>query len=83
MLLQMFFFFKCWKSNGLLHYLCHRLHEELKEAVEKQLEALPSGILLGSDVFADEEIVRNLQDQLQLANQVSDFKTQLLLYFFG
>nr|XP_048703291.1 sodium channel and clathrin linker 1 isoform X2 [Caretta caretta] len=54
-----------------------RLHEELKEAVEKQLEALPSGILLGSDVFADEEIVRNLQDQLQLANQEKEQALEL------
>ncbi|XP_034628316.1 sodium channel and clathrin linker 1 isoform X1 [Trachemys scripta elegans] len=54
-----------------------RLHEELKEAVEKQLEALPSGTLLGSDVFADEEIVRNLQDQLQLANQEKEQALEL------
>ncbi|XP_043369446.1 sodium channel and clathrin linker 1 isoform X2 [Dermochelys coriacea] len=54
-----------------------RLHEELKEAVEKQLEALPSGILLGSDMFADEEIVRNLQDQLQLANQEKEQALEL------
>ncbi|XP_039395895.1 sodium channel and clathrin linker 1 isoform X5 [Mauremys reevesii] len=54
-----------------------RLHEELKEAVEKQLEALPSGTLLGSDVFADEEIVRNLQDQLQLANREKEQALEL------
>ncbi|XP_065260871.1 sodium channel and clathrin linker 1 [Emys orbicularis] len=54
-----------------------RLHEELKDAVEKQLEALPSGTLLGSDVFADEEIVRNLQDQLQLANQEKEQALEL------
>uniref|UniRef100_A0A8C0GRS1 Sodium channel and clathrin linker 1 n=1 Tax=Chelonoidis abingdonii TaxID=106734 RepID=A0A8C0GRS1_CHEAB len=62
--------------NNLL-YLCHRLYEELKEAVEKQLEALPSGTLLGSDVFAGEEIVRNLQDQLQLANQEKEQALEL------
>uniref|UniRef100_A0A8C0H3B6 Sodium channel and clathrin linker 1 n=1 Tax=Chelonoidis abingdonii TaxID=106734 RepID=A0A8C0H3B6_CHEAB len=50
---------------------------ELKEAVEKQLEALPSGTLLGSDVFAGEEIVRNLQDQLQLANQEKEQALEL------
>ncbi|TFK16234.1 N-alpha-acetyltransferase 15, NatA auxiliary subunit [Platysternon megacephalum] len=54
-----------------------RLHEELKEAVEKQLKALSSGTLLGSDVFADEEIVRNLQDQLQLANQEKEQALEL------
>nr|XP_006127942.1 sodium channel and clathrin linker 1 isoform X2 [Pelodiscus sinensis] len=53
------------------------LHEELKEIVEKQLEDLPSGTVLGSDVFADEEIVRNLQDQLQLANQEKEQALEL------
>ncbi|KAM9142365.1 sodium channel and clathrin linker 1 isoform 4-T6 [Pangshura tecta] len=60
-----------------LSFAARRLHEELKEAVEKQLEALPSGTLLGSDVFADEEIVRNLQDQLQLANQEKEQALEL------
>ncbi|XP_072477096.1 sodium channel and clathrin linker 1 isoform X4 [Notamacropus eugenii] len=46
-----------------------RLHGELKEAVEKQLESLPFGTLLGTDVFTDEEMFKNLQEQLQLANQ--------------
>ncbi|XP_074849411.1 sodium channel and clathrin linker 1 [Carettochelys insculpta] len=54
-----------------------RLHEELKETVEKQLEALPSVSALGSDVFADEEIVRNLQNQLQLANQEKEQALEL------
>uniref|UniRef100_A0A8C8SUP1 Sodium channel and clathrin linker 1 n=1 Tax=Pelusios castaneus TaxID=367368 RepID=A0A8C8SUP1_9SAUR len=54
-----------------------RLHEELKEAVEKQLEALPSGTFLGNDVFADDEIVKNLQDQLQLANQEKEHALEL------
>lgn len=49
-----------------------RLHSELKDAVEKQLEALPFGTEMGSDIYADDETVRNLQEQLQLANQVSD-----------
>lgn len=46
-----------------------RLHSELKDAVEKQLEALPFGTEMGSDIYADDETVRNLQEQLQLANQ--------------
>ncbi|XP_077876832.1 sodium channel and clathrin linker 1 isoform X2 [Ictidomys tridecemlineatus] len=46
-----------------------RLHSELKEAVEKQLEALPFGSEIGSDIYTDEETVKNLQEQLQLANQ--------------
>lgn len=46
-----------------------RLHSELKDAVEKQLEALPFTTEIGNDTFADDETVRNLQEQLQLANQ--------------
>ncbi|KAL8207036.1 UNVERIFIED_CONTAM: hypothetical protein K2H54_040380 [Gekko kuhli] len=46
-----------------------RLHEELKEVIEKQLEALPSGSPSGDIVFMDENLIRNLQEQLQLANK--------------
>ncbi|XP_048668015.1 sodium channel and clathrin linker 1 isoform X3 [Marmota marmota marmota] len=46
-----------------------RLHSELKEAVEKQLEALPFSSEIGNDIYTDEETVKNLQEQLQLANQ--------------
>nr|XP_058147181.1 sodium channel and clathrin linker 1 isoform X2 [Dasypus novemcinctus] len=46
-----------------------RLHSELKDAVEKQLEALPFGTEMGNDMYIDDETVRNLQEQLQLANQ--------------
>ncbi|OXB59164.1 hypothetical protein ASZ78_010763, partial [Callipepla squamata] len=45
-----------------------RLHAELKEALEVQLNALPFKPL-GAAIPADEEISRNLQEQLQLANQ--------------
>uniref|UniRef100_A0A8I5NHK8 Sodium channel and clathrin linker 1 n=1 Tax=Papio anubis TaxID=9555 RepID=A0A8I5NHK8_PAPAN len=45
------------------------LHSELKDAVEKQLEAFPLGTEIGTDTYADDEIVRNLQEQLQLANE--------------
>ncbi|NWV01167.1 SCLT1 protein, partial [Upupa epops] len=45
-----------------------RLHVELKEALEKQLEALPF-MPLGADMSADEDIVRNLQEQIKLINQ--------------
>ncbi|XP_068961464.1 sodium channel and clathrin linker 1 isoform X4 [Petaurus breviceps papuanus] len=54
-----------------------RLHGELKEAVEKQLESLPFGTLLGTDVFTDEEMCRNLQEQLQLANQEKNQAVEL------
>ncbi|XP_063459973.1 sodium channel and clathrin linker 1 isoform X5 [Pan paniscus] len=46
-----------------------RLHGELKDAVEKKLEAFPLGTEVGTDIYADDETVRNLQEQLQLANQ--------------
>ncbi|XP_024424660.2 sodium channel and clathrin linker 1 isoform X3 [Desmodus rotundus] len=46
-----------------------RLHSELKDAVEKQLEALPLGTEMKSDIYIDDGTVKNLQEQLQLANQ--------------
>ncbi|XP_066174296.1 sodium channel and clathrin linker 1 [Sylvia atricapilla] len=48
-----------------------RLHEELKEALEKQLEALPL-VHLETDIPADEGLVRTLQEQLQLEKQEKD-----------
>lgn len=59
-----------------LDYYCvnclfQRLHRELKDGVEKQLEALPFGTEMGNGIYTDDETVRNLQEQLQLANQVS------------
>ncbi|XP_059682854.1 sodium channel and clathrin linker 1 [Gavia stellata] len=53
-----------------------RLHAELKEALEKQLEALPF-MPLGTDIPADEGIVRNLQEQLQLLNQEKEQAIEL------
>ncbi|NXC41625.1 SCLT1 protein, partial [Penelope pileata] len=53
-----------------------RLHTELKEALEMQLEALPF-MPLGSDIPADEEMLRNLQEQLQLTNQEKEQAVQL------
>ncbi|XP_077623195.1 sodium channel and clathrin linker 1 [Crocuta crocuta] len=46
-----------------------RLHSELKDAVEKQLETLPFGTDMENNIYTDDETVRNLQEQLQLANQ--------------
>ncbi|XP_033015589.1 sodium channel and clathrin linker 1 isoform X3 [Lacerta agilis] len=54
-----------------------RLHEELKEAVEKQLEALQAGPTSGDGTFIDENIIRNLQDQLQLANKEKEHAVEL------
>lgn len=47
--------------------------------MEKQLEALPIGADRENDLYKDDEIIRNLQEQLQLANQVSGI-TILKLY---
>ncbi|XP_012646568.1 sodium channel and clathrin linker 1 [Microcebus murinus] len=46
-----------------------RLHNELKDVIEKQLEALPLGTEIRTDVCTDDGTVENLQEQLQLANQ--------------
>ncbi|XP_074130267.1 sodium channel and clathrin linker 1 isoform X2 [Sminthopsis crassicaudata] len=54
-----------------------RLHSELKEAVEKQIEALPTGSFMATDLYADEEMVKNLQEQLQLANKEKNQVTEL------
>ncbi|NXD42810.1 SCLT1 protein, partial [Copsychus sechellarum] len=54
-----------------LSFLNFRLHAELKEPLEKQLEALPLEHL-GTDIPADEGVVRTLQEQLQLAKQEKD-----------
>ncbi|XP_036046152.1 sodium channel and clathrin linker 1 [Onychomys torridus] len=54
-----------------------RLHNKLKDAVEKQLEALPFGTGVGNDICADDETVRNLQEQLQLANQEKTWALEL------
>ncbi|XP_048189699.1 sodium channel and clathrin linker 1 isoform X2 [Perognathus longimembris pacificus] len=49
-----------------------RLHGELKDVVEKQLEALPFDSEMGKEVYTDEQVVSSLQEQLQLANQEKD-----------
>ncbi|XP_053514496.1 sodium channel and clathrin linker 1 isoform X3 [Artibeus jamaicensis] len=54
-----------------------RLHSELKDAVENQLEALPLGIEMKSDIYIDDETVKNLQEQLQLANQEKNQAVEL------
>ncbi|XP_009564484.2 sodium channel and clathrin linker 1 isoform X2 [Cuculus canorus] len=53
-----------------------RLHAELKENLENQLEALPF-MPVGTDIPADEQIVRNLQEQLKLANQEKEQAIEL------
>ncbi|XP_063494269.1 sodium channel and clathrin linker 1 isoform X11 [Symphalangus syndactylus] len=58
-----------WGKTGLWWLRGNGLHSELKDAVEKKLEAFPLGTEIGTDTYADDETVRNLQEQLQLANQ--------------
>ncbi|NWI37718.1 SCLT1 protein, partial [Picathartes gymnocephalus] len=53
-----------------------RLHAELKEPLEKQLEALPF-MHLETDITADEGVVKTLQEQLRLANQEKDQALEL------
>uniref|UniRef100_A0ACB8E8Q2 Uncharacterized protein n=1 Tax=Sphaerodactylus townsendi TaxID=933632 RepID=A0ACB8E8Q2_9SAUR len=54
-----------------------RLHEELKEAVERHLETLPSGSPSRDVIFMDENLVQNLQEQLQLANKEKEHALEL------
>lgn len=54
-----------------------RLHSKLKDAIEKQLEALPLGTVTGNDICTDAETVRNFQEQLQLANQEKNWALEL------
>ncbi|XP_070613812.1 sodium channel and clathrin linker 1 isoform X2 [Erythrolamprus reginae] len=54
-----------------------RLHEELKAAIEKQLEALPSGSVSRDATFMDENLIRSLQEQLQLANKEKEHVLEL------
>ncbi|NXA87933.1 SCLT1 protein, partial [Melanocharis versteri] len=53
-----------------------RLHAELKEPLEKQLEALPF-LQPETDIPADEGVVRALQEQLRLAKQEKDQAVEL------
>ncbi|NXY23086.1 SCLT1 protein, partial [Atrichornis clamosus] len=59
-----------------LSSLNFRLHAELKDALKKQLDALPF-MHLETDIPADENIVRNLQEQLRLAKQEKEQAVEL------
>ncbi|NP_001186861.1 sodium channel and clathrin linker 1 isoform 2 [Xenopus tropicalis] len=52
-----------------------RLHEQLKESLEKQLESIPSGFT--TEAFTEQELIKNLQEQLQLANQEKEDALEL------
>ncbi|NWZ39704.1 SCLT1 protein, partial [Brachypodius atriceps] len=63
--------FPTFQTGSSVLSLNFRLHAELKEPLEKQLEALPS-VHLETDIPADEGIVRTLKEQLQLERQEKD-----------
>ncbi|NWT09304.1 SCLT1 protein, partial [Vireo altiloquus] len=70
-------FYQLFKKSLLKKYFAElsslnfRLHAELKEPLEKQLEALPF-VHPETDIPADEGMVRILQEQLQLTKQEKD-----------
>ncbi|XP_075716560.1 sodium channel and clathrin linker 1 [Rhinoderma darwinii] len=53
------------------------LHEQLKKSLEKQLESLPSNAALAGEACTEQELIKNLQEQLQLANREKDTALQL------
>ncbi|KAG9480140.1 hypothetical protein GDO78_011909 [Eleutherodactylus coqui] len=53
------------------------LHEQLKESLEKQLESLPTNAALANEASTGQEAIKNLQEQLLLANQERDNALQL------
>ncbi|NWW81441.1 SCLT1 protein, partial [Climacteris rufus] len=64
---------KCFAELTSLNF---RLYAELKEPLEKQLEALPF-MHLETDIPADEGIVRILREQLRLAKQEKEQAVEL------
>ena len=47
-----------------------RLHAELRESVERQLQALPVASGLEGSTMEEDGVIRNLQEQIQLSGQV-------------
>lgn len=54
-----------------------RLHAELRESIEKQLQFLPSGSGLESDSLPEGGVITNLQEQIQLSNQEKEQALEL------
>ncbi|XP_030047597.1 sodium channel and clathrin linker 1 isoform X2 [Microcaecilia unicolor] len=54
-----------------------KLHRQLREFVEKQLESLPAGSDVGSDLHPEEQMIISLQEQLHLANQEKEHALEL------
>ncbi|XP_069600044.1 sodium channel and clathrin linker 1 isoform X2 [Ranitomeya imitator] len=53
------------------------LHQQLRASLENQLESLPTSAALASEASAEQELIKNLQEQLQLANQERESALQL------
>lgn len=47
-----------------------RLHAELRESVEKQLHALPTASGVEGSTLEEDAVIKNLQEQVQLSEQV-------------
>uniref|UniRef100_A0A672ZXQ8 Sodium channel and clathrin linker 1 n=1 Tax=Sphaeramia orbicularis TaxID=375764 RepID=A0A672ZXQ8_9TELE len=56
-----------------------RLHAELRESVERQLHAVPVVPGVEGGTLEEEAVVRNLQEQIQLSEQVSCFLYQCVM----
>lgn len=54
-----------------------RLHAELRESIEKQLQFLPSGSGLESDSLPEGGVITNLQEQIQLSNREKEQALEL------
>uniref|UniRef100_A0A8C0XFX4 Sodium channel and clathrin linker 1 n=1 Tax=Castor canadensis TaxID=51338 RepID=A0A8C0XFX4_CASCN len=54
-----------------------RLHGELKDAIEKQLDTLPLGSELCGELCADQETIKNLREQLHIANEEKAWAVEL------
>ncbi|XP_068135986.1 sodium channel and clathrin linker 1 [Hyperolius riggenbachi] len=54
-----------------------KLHQQLKESLETQLDSLPTDAALASEAFTEQELIKNLQEQLQLANQEKEHALEL------
>nr|XP_033795034.1 sodium channel and clathrin linker 1 [Geotrypetes seraphini]XP_033795044.1 sodium channel and clathrin linker 1 [Geotrypetes seraphini] len=54
-----------------------KLHRQLRDFVGKQLESLPAGSDVGGDLHPEEGMIKNLQEQLHLANQEKEHALEL------
>lgn len=53
-----------------LVYLLYRLHAELRKSVETQLDGAATSLGVLTSDLTEEDMAKNLQEQVQLANQV-------------